>query len=97
MYANGLGVTQDYKEAVKWYRLAAEQGDTSAQFNLGLMYAKGQSMPEDILQAHKWFNLAAAAGDEDAQKNRKFAESKMSHEQIEKAQTLAREWLAKRN
>ena len=27
MYDNGRGVLQDYKEAVKWYRLAAEQGD----------------------------------------------------------------------
>ena len=26
MYENGEGVPQDYKEAVKWYRLAAEQG-----------------------------------------------------------------------
>ena len=27
MYDNGEGVPQDYAEAVKWYRLAAEQGD----------------------------------------------------------------------
>ena len=26
-YSNGRGVEQDYAEAVKWYRLAAEQGD----------------------------------------------------------------------
>ena len=26
MYDDGKGVLQDYKEAVKWYRLAAEQG-----------------------------------------------------------------------
>jgi hypothetical protein len=25
MYENGQGVTQDYAEAVKWYRLAAAQ------------------------------------------------------------------------
>ncbi|MCG3770643.1 MAG: Secretory immunoglobulin A-binding protein EsiB [Nitrosomonadaceae bacterium] len=31
MYNNGQGVTQDYKEAVKWYGLAAAQGDASAQ------------------------------------------------------------------
>ena len=34
MYQNGLGVTQDDAEAVKWYRLAAEQGNTYAQNNL---------------------------------------------------------------
>ena len=33
---------QNYAEAVKWFRLAADQGDASAQYNLGVMYAKGQ-------------------------------------------------------
>ena len=31
----GQGVPQDYAEAVKWYRLAAEQGNADAQYNLG--------------------------------------------------------------
>ena len=42
MYANGRGVEQDDAEAVKWYRLAAEQGGAAAQFNLGWMYANGR-------------------------------------------------------
>ena len=29
-YDNGQGVPQDYAEAVKWYRKAAEQGDAGA-------------------------------------------------------------------
>ena len=39
MYANGEGVPEDDREAVKWFRAGAEQGYASAQFNLGLMYA----------------------------------------------------------
>jgi len=35
MYAEGEGVAQDYQEAVRWYRLAAEQGHASGQFSLG--------------------------------------------------------------
>ena len=31
MYAKGEGVEQDFKEAVKWSRLAAEQGHAKAQ------------------------------------------------------------------
>ena len=31
MYVQGQGVQQDYKEAAKWYRLAAEQGHGIAQ------------------------------------------------------------------
>jgi TPR repeat protein len=30
-------------EAVKWYRKAAEQGDDTAQFNLGNQYARGEA------------------------------------------------------
>ena len=37
MYDNGQGVTQDYKEAVKWYSLSAEQGNAAAQHNLAVM------------------------------------------------------------
>lgn len=34
MYFTGYEVQQDYAEAVKWYREAAEQGFIEAQFNL---------------------------------------------------------------
>ena len=38
MYDIGLGVPQDYTEALKWFRMAAEQGNTKAQSKLGAMY-----------------------------------------------------------
>ena len=41
MYANGKGVTQNYKEAAKWSKKAANQGNADAQYNLGLLYANG--------------------------------------------------------
>ena len=37
-YANGIGVEKDYKEAVKWFREAAEQYDSKAQSNLGVAF-----------------------------------------------------------
>tara|TARA_B110000116_G_scaffold260112_1_gene262885 strand:+ start:972 stop:1109 length:138 start_codon:yes stop_codon:yes gene_type:complete len=36
-YATGRGVSQDDAEAVRWYRLAADQGDADAQFNFGFL------------------------------------------------------------
>jgi len=69
MYGNGQGVPQDYKEAVKWWKLAAEQGDTQAQYNLGQMYYKGQGVPQDYKEAVKWYRLAADQGDAFAQSN----------------------------
>jgi TPR repeat protein len=44
MYANGKGVEQDFKEAIKWFQKAADQGFAEAQYNLGFMYDKGQGV-----------------------------------------------------
>ena len=38
MYYNGDGVLKDYKQALKWFTKAAEQGYADAQYNLGIMY-----------------------------------------------------------
>ena len=67
-YFNGEGVAQDYVEAVKWYRLAAEQGYAPAQFNLGEMYEWGRGMfvDEDCYEAIKWYRLAADQGHKEA-------------------------------
>ena len=48
--SEGEGVPQDYVQALKWYRLAAAQGDALAQYNLGVMYAKGQGVPQDYAE-----------------------------------------------
>ena len=69
MYGNGQGVPQDYTEALKWYRLSAEQGDADAQNNLALMYINGQGVPQDYAEAVKWWHLSAEQGNADAQNN----------------------------
>ena len=57
-----LGTTMplphDYKTVVKWFRLAAEQGNADAQYNLGVMYDKGRGVPQDYKTAMKWYTLA---------------------------------------
>ena len=58
----GEGVPQDPAEAVRWCRLAAEQGDAVAQFNLGELYALGEGVPQDPAEAVRWFRLAAEQG-----------------------------------
>ena len=40
-------VNSDYKTAVKWYRLAAEQGNANAQTNLGYAYNHGRGVAQD--------------------------------------------------
>ena len=41
------------QEAVKWFRLAAEQGDADAQYNLGYMYALGEGVAKNDQEAVK--------------------------------------------
>ena len=69
MHSKGLGVPQDYKEAVKWYRLSAEQGVAQAQYKLGWMYSNGLGVPQDYKEAVKWYRLSAEQGDAQAQYN----------------------------
>ena len=46
LYVKGQGVPQDYAEAVKWFRLAANQGHAGALHNLGVLSAGGQGVPQ---------------------------------------------------
>ncbi len=62
MYANGQGVIKDYKEAVKWYKVAAEKGLSAAQYNLGVMFGNGHGVQQDDKKAVQWFRRAAAQG-----------------------------------
>ena len=55
----GKGVLQDDAEAVKWYRLSAEQGNAYAQYNLGVMYSNGKGVLQDYAEAVKWYRLVS--------------------------------------
>ena len=74
---------------MRWYRLAAEQGLADAQNNLGLMYANGEGLPDDYVLAYAWYNLAAAQGNEVARKNKDNLRTRMTPDQIARAQELS--------
>ena len=61
-YRLGGGVRKDEKEAVKWYRKAADQGDDRAQFSLGACYAEGTGVVKNDSEAAKWYRMAAEQG-----------------------------------
>ena len=96
IYKRGKGVPQDYKTAVKWYRLAAEQGDALAQTDLGFMYLTGEGVPSDAVLTHMWGNLAASNGNTKGAELRNFVERMMTQSQIAEAQKLARECVRKK-
>jgi len=60
LYESGSGVSQDFSEAVRWYRKAADQGDGDAQFHLGSLYSEGRGVPQDYAVAYFWLDLAAS-------------------------------------
>ncbi|MFZ5744462.1 MAG: tetratricopeptide repeat protein, partial [Pseudomonadota bacterium] len=62
----GKGVPQSNAEAIRLYRLAAAQGNRSAQANLAYMYENGLGLKKDIAAAKRYYRLAADQGDEGA-------------------------------
>lgn len=55
IHQHGDGVPLDYREAMRWYRQAADRGDKIAQFQIGFMFQSGQGVAADPQEAHRWF------------------------------------------
>ncbi|KAF8920469.1 hypothetical protein BGZ58_004354, partial [Dissophora ornata] len=54
---------------MEWYLKAANQGNASAQYNLGFMYEHGKGVPQDYSKAMEWYLKAANQGHASAQPN----------------------------
>jgi TPR repeat protein len=55
--------------AAKWYQKAADQGNATAQNNLGVLYQNGQGVEQSEEMAAKWYQKAADQGYAIAQNN----------------------------
>ena len=63
LHAGGCGVEQDDTESARWNRLAAVQGDGTAQAKLRDMYATGEGgVQQDAAKADKWYRRAVEPG-----------------------------------
>ena len=67
MYQTGQGFAQDYGEAARWYRRAADQGNALAQYSLAELYARGLGQRQDYEAAARWHRRAAEQGNLSAQ------------------------------
>lgn len=56
---HGIGVLQDYKEAAKWYLLAAQTDEPDAQLMLGLMHKEGLGVEQNFREAFRWIRMGA--------------------------------------
>jgi TPR repeat protein len=86
----------DLVEAVRWFRLAAEQGYAPGQLSMGLAYRDGRGVATDLAYADMWFTLSAVQGApvNPARSNKELIERLMTSEQIAEAEKLTREWIA---
>lgn len=101
MYVKSIGVKRNPAEGVKWLERVAERGLGQAQFMLGRMYSQGKELPADYVRSYMWYSLAASniafskfLQTASTHERTKFAEVKMTHQQISKAKELTIEWAA---
>ena len=71
----------DYATAVRGFLVHAEQGDATAQYNLGVMYALGEGVPENDAEAATWYRKAAEQGHASGScpPARVYAEPRLAH------------------
>lgn len=75
-YRDGTGVKQDYDEAFKLFKMAAQQGDEFGCLNLSKAYFYGQGTTVDIALSKSWCQKAIDAGNENAVEFMKTIEQK---------------------
>jgi len=88
MYYGGIGVDKDLEKSLRWFREAAEEGSSLAQFYLGIMYYNGEGVPEDYIRSYVWTSRAVSSGEKEAPGLLKELEKKMTPGQMEKARRL---------
>ena len=69
IYMVGLGVSQDYQQAAKWYELASEHGFAPAQFVMGFLHEHGKGVRQDYNRAADYYRAAAGQGHTTAANN----------------------------
>jgi len=82
----------DYREAFKWFQLAAKQGLNGAEVDLAYLYVTGFGTNKDLEQAVHWYSLAAAQGNPNGEYS--LGICYLHGEGIEQNLALARKWIS---
>jgi len=61
-YFHGKGTEQNFSEALKWFRLAAQQQHAKAEFMIGRMYDAGKGCEQNPPEAVLWYQKSARNG-----------------------------------
>jgi TPR repeat protein len=93
-YETGNGVRQDPKEAMRWYRKAAEQGHPKAFGLIGRLYGIGFGVNRDLVKANMYFQLGHRRGEKHLAEFIETVERKLQAREIQKSLQLADSWEA---
>jgi TPR repeat protein len=69
LYQHGYGLKRCIRWAVRYYTLAAEQGNIDAQYNLGELFQQDHDMKFNYRHAFQWYTKSAQGGSIAAQKS----------------------------
>lgn len=95
MFYSGSGVTRDDRQSLDWFRKAAEAGQPTAQFFLGLHYLFGRGLIADAAHAHAWCDIAMTYGYEDALYCREEAALRMKGDDMSRSRAFTAEFYRK--
>lgn len=66
-YARGFRCDENYRRAMRWWKLAGEKGDKNSQYLLGSTYYFGHVIHKNYKKATYWLEKAALQDDDWAQ------------------------------
>ncbi len=93
LYLNGDGVRQSDRDAIEWFRRAAEQKYTPALSALGAQYWAGKGVSQDYAKAYFWYDLALAQGDENADSHLQDISTELTQDEVANTHEQAKAWL----
>ena len=76
------------EEALKWWKMAGDQGFSSALFSLSRSYSAGKGTPRDLSLSYAYFKLSRVA----PKKNVDEMASRLSKPELENAEKLVSAW-----
>ena len=76
------------EEALKWWKMAGDQGYPKALFSLSMAYSAGKGAPRDLSLSYAYFKLSKVA----PKKNVNEMAGMLSKPELEKAEKLVSEW-----
>ena len=82
------GRQENFEEAVKWWKMAGDQGYPVALYNLSGSYFQGKGAPKDLSLAYAYFKLSKMA----PKKKVNEMAATLSKPELTKAEKLVSEW-----